>query len=123
MAMALAATTPASHSEPLLPRKSRATESLSSSDASSSSGDDAAAERPPWGPRFLGTHLAVASAALLALAGVAASGVAAAAAPTALVFVMGGVCLLNAPTVLVRQLCIAKNVGECNTTHSRMLPV
>jgi len=99
--------------DPLLPNKqSRFTDSLSSLDHESWEDEDTTLQSGDFVPRMPGKDIASTIAvSLMVMGGLAASASAMLAVPTVVVFLMGGVCIVNAPTVASKQWSIAKSEG------------
>mmetsp|Transcript_28557 Transcript_28557/g.52111 ORF Transcript_28557/g.52111 Transcript_28557/m.52111 type:complete len:144 (+) Transcript_28557:144-575(+) len=114
-------------SEPLLTNKqSRRTDSLSSSDDSSSDDSSSDEEGLTSSERFKPNNMSskdVASTIAVCLfvtGGLAASVSAMIAVPSVMVILMGGICMVNSPTVASKQFSIAKSKGEIKTSVCTM---
>mmetsp|Transcript_14921 Transcript_14921/g.26964 ORF Transcript_14921/g.26964 Transcript_14921/m.26964 type:complete len:397 (-) Transcript_14921:129-1319(-) len=100
-------------SDPLLPNKeSKFTDSLSSLDHESWEDEDTTLQSGDFVPRMSGKDIASTLAvSLMVTGGLAASASAMLAVPSVVVFLMGGVCIVNAPTVASKQWSISKSDG------------
>ena len=108
-------------SEPLIPNKgSGFTDSVSSVEHDSGEDEEEgtvySAELPP---NVLGKDIvSTLAVSLLVTGGLAASAAAMISVPSAIIFMMGGICIINSPTVAHKHLGIAKSEGESKVACS-----
>ena len=102
-------------SEPLIPKK----RSSGFTDIDTDSGEDdeegISLDSAQLPPKLLGKDIvSTLAVSLLVTGGLAASAAAMISVPSAIIFMMGGICIVNSPTVAHKHLGIAKSEGESN---------
>ena len=99
-------------SEPLIPNK-RSGFTDTNTDSGEDEEEGISLDSGELPPKLLGKDIvSTLAVSLLVTGGLAASAAAMISVPSAIIFMMGGICIINSPTVAHKHLGIAKSEGE-----------